>query len=384
MFIEECSKIINNKLQAVGKEKRIAVWGAGENAIYLLRYTEILNYNFIYIIDRDKRLCGSRFFGMLVTEPDMVSWDILDVIIVSPLNGQDEIKRELKEKYCFKGTVLLIHEEMQMPLCKLISKRSLLPDEKMAPVFKKNSIYKNIHMGERAFILCTGPSIAEMELTRLKDERTIAVSGFYLHKDCQIISPDYYCIPRLEDIFDDVACELLKEIQKTMRGAKYFFNIHEKDRIEKIKEFEDESVNYVTYSEIKNYENADIDLTNNIMGPQSVTILALEIALYMGFQTIYLLGVEHDTLQTSRYTHFYDYDASIASKVNDEEDSQGNLHSAFGKQLKCISKLWEQYETLKKIAEKRGAKIYNATKGGALDVFERVDFNTLWDASIEK
>lgn len=380
MFVEEYSKIINDKLHAVEKRKRIAIWGAGENAVCLLRYTEILNYNILYVIDRDKKLSGSHFFGMPVTEPDMILWDSLDVVVISVFEGQDEIKRELKEKYYFKGTVLLTHEGMQKPLRRLVLKRNLIPDEKVASVFKKNSIYKNVHVGERVFILCTGPSIAEMDLTRLKDERTIAVSGFYLHKDCQIISPDYFCMPAFEDIFDGIAFKLLKEIQKATQGTKYFFNIHEKDRIEKIKGFKGKSVNYVTYSEIANYENTDIDLTNTIMGPQSVAILALEIALYMGFQTIYLLGVEHDTLQTNRYTHFYDYDASIASKASDEEDRQGNLHSTFGEQLKCVSKLWEQYEILKKIAERKGVNIYNATRGGVLDVFERVNFDTLWDS----
>lgn len=379
MLLEECSDLINYKLEAMEKKEKIALWGAGENAVKLLQYTSLLNYNISYVIDRNKKLCGSHFFGMIVTEPDKVPWNTLDVVVISVFEGQDEIKNELEKKYCFKGNILLVHDGIQVPLRRLVSRRSVVPD--VASVFRKNSIYKNIHAGERVFILCTGPSIAEMELTKLKDERTIAASGFYLHKDCQIISPDYYCIPSFENIYydTDTAVELLKEIQKAMPSTKYFFSIHEKNLIEKIKEFEKECVNYITYSEISDYENTDIDLAGNIMGPQSVAILALEIALYMGFQTIYLLGTEHDSLLTNRYTHFYDYNASIASKVNDEEDNQGNLHSTFGEQLKCTCKLWEQYEVLKKIAERMGAKIYNATSGGILDVFERVDYDTLWN-----
>ena len=36
------------------------------------------------------------------------------------------------------------------------------------------------------------------------------------------------------------------------------------------------------------------------------------------------------------------------------------------------------YEFIKKETEKQGVKVYNATRGGALEVFERVDFDLLF------
>jgi len=36
------------------------------------------------------------------------------------------------------------------------------------------------------------------------------------------------------------------------------------------------------------------------------------------------------------------------------------------------------YKTAKKYADRHGVKIYNATRGGNLEVFERVDFDTLF------
>lgn len=40
--------------------------------------------------------------------------------------------------------------------------------------------------------------------------------------------------------------------------------------------------------------------------------------------------------------------------------------------------LWENYKAVKRIAEQNDIKIYNATVGGALDVFPRVDYNDLF------
>lgn len=33
---------------------------------------------------------------------------------------------------------------------------------------------------------------------------------------------------------------------------------------------------------------------------------------------------------------------------------------------------------MKEIAERKGIKLYNATVGGQLDIFERIDFETLF------
>ena len=126
------------------------------------------------------------------------------------------------------------------------------------------------------------------------------------------------------------------------------------------------------------FEKFDIDLTSLAPNPQSVSIMALEIALYMGFKTIYLIGTEHDCLVTKRYTHFYEYSESIVSQGNQYENAQGELGGPFDLELESTYNLWRQYKKIKQIAERNGAKIYNATKGGILDIFERVEFDTLF------
>ena len=46
--------------------------------------------------------------------------------------------------------------------------------------------------------------------------------------------------------------------------------------------------------------------------------------------------------------------------------------------LPCIFRLWEQYKIMREIATQKGINIYNATRGGQLDVFDRVDYDTLF------
>lgn len=377
MFLEQAVDDINNKLEVLDNGSNVVLWGAGENAVRLFQYTRLLAFNQLQIVD--KTLFGQTFFGKIVRKPEDILWDSMDAVIVSAFVGADEISMELAEKYDFKGHIILIHENLKVPFYSLGKKKDSILDDNIISILQKNSRYKNMHEGERGFILCTGPSIAEMELTRLKDEKTIAVSGFYLHKDCQTISPDYYCLPTFENFLDfDSATEYLRKIQEVTLKSQYFFSLHEKQVIDKMREYDNRCVNYVAFASMPDFEKFDIELTSLAPAPQSVSIMALEIALYMGFKKIYLIGTEHDCLQTKRYTHFYDYSESIVSQNNQCENEQGDLGGPFDLELESLYNLWRQYKKIKQIAERNGAEIYNATRGGVLDVFERVDFDTLF------
>ena len=54
---------------------------------------------------------------------------------------------------------------------------------------------KNSEKGKRCFIIGTGSSIKEQDLTLLKDEIVMGVSGLFMHKDIEIFKPKYYVLP---------------------------------------------------------------------------------------------------------------------------------------------------------------------------------------------
>lgn len=49
----------------------------------------------------------------------------------------------------------------------------------------------------------------------------------------------------------------------------------------------------------------------------------------------------------------------------------------YSEELKALNNLWEQYRIIKYIAARKKIRIYNATIGGVLDVFERVDYDKI-------
>ena len=90
---------------------------------------------------------------------------------------------------------------------------------------------------------------------------------------------------------------------------------------------------------------------------RTVVYTCIQIACYMGFKEIYLLGTDHnyERKQTDTSNHFHkDY-----YKGNIKPDSY------FKEKAELAYRAAEEY------AAAHGIKIYNATRGGKLEVFKR-------------
>ena len=120
------------------------------------------------------------------------------------------------------------------------------------------------------------------------------------------------------------------------------------------------------------------------MPVHSVPVLCIQLALYMGFGEIYLLGTEHDSLITNQYTYFYDKDKCVTGRKDVTIDENDRLVWDFSRSLADTYRLWENYKAVKRIADAGNVKIYNATAGGALDLFPRVDFYQLFSQKQNK
>src|SRR3569623_1292845 len=60
-----------------------------------------------------------------------------------------------------------------------------------------NVALKSRHPGQRAFILCNGPSTLQQNLLPLAGELVFSVSTGYLHPDYDKLKPRYHCIPHI-------------------------------------------------------------------------------------------------------------------------------------------------------------------------------------------
>lgn len=377
MYLEEEILRINNILRPLKEKNNIVIWGAGDNTVRLFQYTELILYSITKIVD--KRKGGQDFFGGRISYPDEIDWTQIDAVVISSFYCEADIEKELIKEYHFHGSVIKLNSYGQeKPFYQHLSRQELQIDDEYKPFIEANRRYKSIHKGERLFVLCSGPSVAKMDLKPLKNEITIAVNGFYVHKDFEYINPRYYCAANAtRDLGDEGGDFFYKELDKHLVNTIPFFCISDKKLIDNKEYFKGKTVNYYRMKTINEKLFEDIDLALSVMGIQSIPILCLQIALYMEFSEVYLIGTEHDHIVTGKYSHFYKTKGSY-SQFDKSVNEEDKCITPFQENLIVINRLWNQYKAIKRIAEKKGMKIYNATKGGILDIFERVEYSSLF------
>ena len=260
-------------------------------------------------------------------------------------------------------------------------------DNFQLPEAEKNIALKDIHTGKRCFILATGPSVKDQDLAWLNNELTISVGSFFLHEDIKKINPKYHIFAPAHAPFGDEAIKIIFEGFK-----KAFDTNNEPEVIMGVSGYKHSYLNflkaspallpstsyYVNFDHAEqldehNYLSESIwDLTKKPFSIRTVVYLAIQFAVYAGCKEVYLLGCDHDYLKdTSRTTnHFYNDSKSYSDKAHLESFSTEKWFEEYYMR-------WKQYRLIKSYCELKDIKVYNATKGGMLDVFERVDLDSL-------
>lgn len=239
----------------------------------------------------------------------------------------------------------------------------------------RNSRFKDLHKGKRGYILGCGPSIKEQDLKLLRNEICISVANFFVYPDYALIRPKYHCVaPSHPPISEENFVKWLKTMEPYMEGTDIFLGLSDSGMIGRNGLFPHGHVYYLDFNESRSrLFNRDFGLTLPLRPFISVSIMALTVALYLGFDEIYLLGLEHTTFNLRggfEYRHFYK-DSDVRFLANIEPP---DLEVEFW----GLENLWRQYKALRDYAVKKGVKIFNATEGGLLDLFPRVKYETLF------
>ncbi|MFC1866763.1 hypothetical protein ACFL0H_01305 [Thermodesulfobacteriota bacterium] len=240
--------------------------------------------------------------------------------------------------------------------------------------------------------MATGPSINKQNLIPLKDEICIACSMFFLHKDYKEINPMYHVFaPNPYPFGDEIPPKYIGGVnaiasEKTSIFLGYTHYKHSYwNYLEQNPEYRKSNMYHLNYShripfDESTYDNTSVwDICKPLFGIMTVPYCAIQLAVYMGINHIYLLGCDHDYLTDmmgrARHAHFYRDEKGI----NDSCETI-STEEAF---LKYNAK-WKHYRLMREYLEPRGCYIYNATEGGLLDVFPRVTLAEALAGSHEK
>lgn len=247
-----------------------------------------------------------------------------------------------------------------------------------AEPFAVNRSLRDRHRGERCFILCCGPSVKQQDLRQLAGELVISVSSAYMHPEFNRIAPRYHCVPQITagSLTEAETVDWFRDMNAHLGAAEVVLSHYQRSTVERSGVFSGRTATFLLM-EGDRYDDCDCDLTDRIPGPQSVSIMAVSLAIYLGCREIYLIGTDHDQFLTGTYTYFFDRNP-IAGK-DTTVDANGRVRSTRHEEFQALERLWRQYRWLKGVAAARGVRIVNATAGGALDEFERVELANLFE-----
>ncbi|MDA9551195.1 alpha-2,3-sialyltransferase, partial [Flavobacteriaceae bacterium] len=124
--------------------------------------------------------------------------------------------------------------------------------------------------------------------------------------------------------------------------------------------------------------NTELTLPNgNFCKGQTVVINALLYAMALGYKKIYLLGVDMTgfLVEYEQNSNFQEHSYEKTGSQIEYIDMSSEDNEFY---LKIYGKMFEQFKYIKNIADRNNIKILNAAPGGALDVFDRVDFEKIF------
>lgn len=216
--------------------------------------------------------------------------------------------------------------------------------------YKKLLDYKGLHNGERCFIIATGPSLTMEDIESLKNENTISMNSICKLYEKTDWRPTYFAVQ------DNLVFESLQEIIRAHKEVPVFISDNIPSKFKREKEWVEfpTDTKYHSYDILrkKYYAKFSDDAYDIVYDGYSIAYSCIELAVYMGFKEIYLLGA--DCTYLGEKEHFVD------SGVEDRARKY------------ATPKLIVGYEKVKEYADSHGIKVYNTTRGGVLEVFPRV------------
>ncbi|MCH5266462.1 MAG: CDP-glycerol glycerophosphotransferase family protein [Lachnospiraceae bacterium] len=223
---------------------------------------------------------------------------------------------------------------------------------------------KDSHRGERCFLIGNGPSLNGEDLNLLQEECTFGTNMVYKIFDKTDWRPTFHCVS--DTIYaSKLGVELSQMVKAPLFTTERTYRRMKKKPVNTTYVHTLQSERYKVRGNIQSY----------CMVKATVLSLAAEMAFHMGFTEIYLLGVDC-TNPHGKGGHFTD---NYTTKEVAETDinrikTRMNAQSLTTEQIGAhiMDRSLEVYSLLNQYATKHGIRIYNATRGGNLEIFPRV------------
>ncbi len=233
-------------------------------------------------------------------------------------------------------------------------------DPRWAESSRKLKQLENSHTNQRCFIIGNGPSLRQTDLGKLRLEYTFGLNRIYL------LFPELgfssSCLVAVNDMVIEQCAPEMQSLTLprffTWR-ARYWFR-------------PDPNLTYID-TDFTGEEGFSPNVNGRVFEGFTVTNVALQLAFHMGFSEVILVGVDHN------YVTQGSANQAVVSQGDDPNHFAANY---FGKgfkwQLPDLAGSERGYTRAREAYSKAGRRILDATVGGKLTIFPKVDYLSLF------
>lgn len=231
---------------------------------------------------------------------------------------------------------------------------------------EKLQALESAHRGRRCFIMGNGPSLLKCDLNRLAPEVTIVSNAHYLIWDQLDYVPTFLTV---EDrlVAEDRGAEIAKlsGIAKVLPfDLRYAVGTH------------DPSAVYIHFDrQYPDFPRFSFDLRTGAFWGGTVSFLNLQLAAFLGCNPIVLVGFDH--------SYQVPAEGVVNTVITSHEADVNHFHpNYFGPGYRWhdpkVDRMEAAYRHARRVLEDAGVTVVNATVGGHLDVFTRVEYEGLF------
>lgn len=238
---------------------------------------------------------------------------------------------------------------------------------------KLRALRERFKGSKRCFLIGNGPSINQTDLSMLKNEVTFAVNGFFLKAVDLDWKPTFYVVE------DHLVAEDRAKWINDFKGPIKLFPSYLGYMFDK----SDDTIFY-NHRPRKSYPHGfdfSLEADKITYTGCTVTFSMMQLATYLGFEEIYLIGVDASYEIPKDAQEGKDYSVGVLDMKSDDPNHFDPDY--FGKGFRWhdpqVEKMVEAYAEARKVLEEQTIqRIYNAGIGGKLEVFDRVPFASLF------
>ena len=222
---------------------------------------------------------------------------------------------------------------------------------------------KDIHKGKRAFVIANGPSLKQTDMSKLKNEFTFGMNRIYL------MFPELGFSTTYLTVVNDLVIEQTANDLANLSTPKFLAWRSRRHFPEQLPGIQLPTFLYTSYTG----PHFSSDVRGRVWEGATVTNVTLQLAFHMGFQQVILIGVDHN---------FASRGQANKTVVSQGDDPNHFAPNYFGKgakwQLPDLDTSEVGYILAREAYRKAGREILDATIGGKLTIFPKVDYNSLF------